>query len=65
MLAAAAAGCLAVCLRGWLVEGGLSFDGDDLPAARLIPNIRSYLARLFAYTAVLVFGAVTLAWWGF
>ena len=33
--------------------------------ARLISNIRSYLARLFAYTAVLVFGAVTLAWWGF
>jgi hypothetical protein len=23
------------------------------------------LARLFAYTALLVFGAVTLAWWGF
>jgi hypothetical protein len=24
----------------------------------------SNLARLFAYTALLVFGAVTLAWWG-
>jgi hypothetical protein len=23
------------------------------------------LARLFAYTVLLVFGAVTLAWWGF
>jgi hypothetical protein len=30
-----------------------------------ISNIRSYLARLFAYTVLLVFGAVTLAWWGF
>jgi hypothetical protein len=26
---------------------------------------RSYLARLLAYVALLVFGAVTLAWWGF
>ncbi len=25
---------------------------------------RVNLARLFAYTALLVFGAVTLAWWG-
>ncbi len=33
--------------------------------AGLISNIRSYLARLFAYTVLLVFGAVTLAWWGF
>jgi len=24
-----------------------------------------HLARFFAYTALLVFGAVTLAWWGF
>jgi hypothetical protein len=26
---------------------------------------RGNLARLFAYTALLVFGAVTFAWWGF
>ena len=27
--------------------------------------VRGNLARLFAYVALLVFGAVTLAWWGF
>jgi hypothetical protein len=27
--------------------------------------VRGNLARLFTYTALLVFGAVTLAWWGF
>jgi hypothetical protein len=26
--------------------------------------VRGNLARLFAYTALLVFGAVTIAWWG-
>jgi hypothetical protein len=26
--------------------------------------VRGNLARLFAYTALLVFGAMTLAWWG-
>jgi hypothetical protein len=31
----------------------------------LISNVRSYLARLFVFAALLVFGAVTLAWWGF
>jgi len=33
--------------------------------AGLISNVRSYLARLFAYLALLVFGSVTLAWWWF
>jgi hypothetical protein len=33
--------------------------------AGLISNVRGYLARLFAYTGLLVFGAVTLAWWWF
>src|SRR6516162_2181783 len=33
--------------------------------AGLISNVRSYLARLFTYAVLLVFGAVTLAWWGF
>jgi hypothetical protein len=28
-------------------------------------EVESYLARLFAYTALLVLGAVTPAWWGF
>jgi len=32
--------------------------------AGLISNVRSYLARLFAYVVLLVFAAVTLAWWG-
>jgi hypothetical protein len=27
--------------------------------------VRGNLARLFAYVALLFFGAVTLAWWGF
>jgi hypothetical protein len=27
--------------------------------------VRGNLARLFTYAALLVFGAVTLAWWGF
>jgi hypothetical protein len=26
---------------------------------------RATLARLFAFAALLIFGAVTLAWWGF
>jgi hypothetical protein len=37
--------------------------------ASLIPiygrAVRGNLARLFTYAALLVFGAVTLAWWGF
>jgi hypothetical protein len=42
--------------------------GLALMFASVIPIYRravGNLARLFAYTALLVFGAVTLAWWGF
>jgi hypothetical protein len=59
--------------RGPSSAGG---DGDREPSdicktgmisrrAGLISNVRSYLARLFVFAALLVFGAVTLAWWGF
>ena len=37
--------------------------------ASMIPiygrTVRDNLARLFIYAALLVLGAVTLAWWGF
>ena len=43
--------------------------GLALMLASVIPiywrAVRGNLARLFAYVALLVFGAVTLAWWGF
>jgi hypothetical protein len=43
--------------------------GLALMFASMIPiygrAVRRNLARLFAYAALLVFGAVTLAWWGF
>jgi hypothetical protein len=43
--------------------------GLALMFASMIPiygrAVRDNLARLFAYMAPLVFGAVTLAWWGF
>ena len=43
--------------------------GLALMFASVIPiywrAVRGNLARLFAYVALLVFGAVTLAWWGF
>jgi hypothetical protein len=43
--------------------------GLALMFASVIPiygrAVRANLARLFAYVALLVFGAVTLAWWGF
>jgi membrane protein required for beta-lactamase induction len=44
-----------------------SLDRNEMISRRagLISNIRSYLARLFVFAALLVFGAVTLAWWGF
>jgi hypothetical protein len=42
--------------------------GLALMFASVIPiygrAVRGNLARLFAYTALLVFGAVTVAWWG-
>ena len=43
--------------------------GLALMFASMIPiyghAVRDNLARLFAYVALLVFGAVILAWWGF
>jgi hypothetical protein len=43
--------------------------GLALMFASVIPiygrTVRGNLARLFAFAALLVFGAVTLAWWGF
>jgi hypothetical protein len=43
--------------------------GLALMFASVIPiygrAVRNNLARLFAYTALLVLGAATLAWWGF
>src|SRR5215467_9018700 len=43
--------------------------GLALMFASMIPiygrAVRGNLARLFAFAALLVFGAVTLAWWGF
>jgi hypothetical protein len=43
--------------------------GLALMFASVIPiygrAVRGNLARLFTYAALLVFGAVTLAWWGF
>jgi hypothetical protein len=43
--------------------------GLALMFASMVPiygrAVRGNLARLFAYVALLVFGAVTLAWWGF
>ena len=41
-------------MRGTLPGGGLIKTSEGLP-----------WARLFAFAALLVFGAVTLAWWGF
>jgi hypothetical protein len=38
--------------------------GDDLPPSQEAVKYPK-LARLFAFVAVLFFGAVTLAWWGF
>jgi hypothetical protein len=44
-------------------------NSDLLMFASVIPiygrAVQGNLARFFAYTALLVFGAVTLAWWGF
>jgi hypothetical protein len=42
----------------------LSLLGDDLPPAQGAFQ-HPKLARLFTFAALLVFGAVTLAWWGF
>jgi hypothetical protein len=38
--------------------------GDDLPLSQEAVK-HPKLARLFAFVALLVFAAVTLAWWGF
>jgi hypothetical protein len=38
--------------------------GDDLPPSQGAVKYPK-LARLLAFVALLVFGAVTLAWWGF
>jgi hypothetical protein len=38
--------------------------GDDLPPSQWAVK-HPKLARLFAFAALLVFAAVTLAWWGF
>jgi hypothetical protein len=44
-----------VACRGWLVEGGLSFDGDDLPAGQAdlkYPKLLGSLIRLHGRSSI-------------
>jgi hypothetical protein len=57
----------------WLIANPVRDDKAELGLALMFASVipiywravRGNLARLFAYVALLVFGSVTLAWWGF